>query len=60
MDRDRIEGAAKTTMGRIKGFFGRITGDSKMQAESKMDQAEGRAQNTFGGVKDSLREDDKR
>ena len=60
MDRDRSEGAAKTMMGRIKGFFGRMTGDSKLQAEGKMDHAEGRAQNTIGGIKDSLREGDKR
>lgn len=60
MDRDRTEGSAKTMIGRIKGFFGRMTGDSKLQAEGKMDQVEGRVQNTFGGIKDSLREGDKR
>jgi uncharacterized protein YjbJ (UPF0337 family) len=60
MDRDRTEGAAKTVMGRIKDFFGRMTGDTKMQAEGKMDQAEGRIQNTVGGIKDSLRKDQRR
>jgi uncharacterized protein YjbJ (UPF0337 family) len=29
-----------------------------MRAEGKMDQAEGRIQNTVGGIKDSLREAD--
>ena len=33
MDRDRQEGAAKTMMGRLKDFFGRMTGDTKLQAE---------------------------
>jgi uncharacterized protein YjbJ (UPF0337 family) len=60
MDHDRSEGSAKTMLGRLKGFFGRITGDTKLQTEGKMDQAEGKIQNTFGGVKDSLREGDKR
>ena len=60
MDRDRTEGSAKTVIGRIKDFFGRMTGDTKMQAEGKMDQAEGRIQNTVGGIKDSLREDQRR
>ena len=60
MDRDRTEGSAKTMMGRIKDFFGRMTGDSKMQAEGKLDQVEGKVQNTFGGIKDSLRDDHKR
>ena len=53
MDRDRQEGSAKTMMGRLKGFFGRMTGDSKLQAEGKI-------QNTIGGIKDSLREDSQR
>ena len=56
MDRDRTEGSAKTMMGRIKDFFGRMTGDSKMQAEGKMDKAEGKAQNAVGGVKDAARD----
>ena len=60
MDRDRQEGSAKTMMGRLKDFFGRMTGDSKLQAEGKMDQVEGKIQNTIGGIKDSLREDGQR
>ncbi len=37
-----------------------MTGDTKLQTEGKMDQAEGKVQNTLGGIKDSLREDPKR
>jgi uncharacterized protein YjbJ (UPF0337 family) len=57
MDQDRIEGGAKTFTGRVKAFIGRFFGDSKLQAEGKMDQAEGRIQNTVGGLKDTLRDD---
>jgi len=57
MDQDRIEGSAKTLTGRVKEFFGRMFGDTKLRTEGKMDQAEGRIQNTVGGLKDSLRED---
>jgi uncharacterized protein YjbJ (UPF0337 family) len=57
MDRDRIEGAAKTLGGRIKEFIGRLTGDQKTRVEGKMDQAEGKVQNAAGGIKDSLRGD---
>jgi uncharacterized protein YjbJ (UPF0337 family) len=60
MDRDRIEGGAKTLGGRVKEFFGRMFGDTKLRAEGKMDQTEGRVQNTVGGLKDSLRDEDKR
>jgi uncharacterized protein YjbJ (UPF0337 family) len=60
MDRDRIEGAGKTLGGRVKEFFGRMLGDTKLRSEGKMDQAEGKIQNTVGGIKDSLRDDERR
>jgi len=44
MDNDRIEGSAKTMMGRVKSFLGGLFGDSKMKADGKMDRAEGRFQ----------------
>ncbi|ANC53908.1 CsbD-like protein [Brevundimonas sp. GW460-12-10-14-LB2] len=53
-DHDRIEGAAKNIGGKIKEGVGKVTGDTKMQAEGKADQVEGKVQNTVGGVKDSL------
>ena len=55
-DHDRIEGAAKNIGGKIKEGVGKVTGDTKMQAEGKADQVEGKVQNTVGGVKDSLHE----
>ena len=57
MDHDRIEGSAKTIVGRVKDFFGGLFGDSKLKAEGKMDQLEGKVQNTVGGVKDAMRDD---
>lgn len=59
-DHDRIEGAAKNVGGKIKEGFGNLTGDEKLKAEGKADQVEGKVQNTVGGVKDSLRDNDKR
>ena len=55
MDNDRTEGSMKTVKGRIKEGLGKALGDSKMEAEGKMDKAEGKIQNTVGGIKDSLR-----
>ena len=57
MDNDRVAGSAKTLIGRAKDLFGSLIGDSKLQAEGKMDQVEGRIQNTVGGAKDALRVD---
>jgi uncharacterized protein YjbJ (UPF0337 family) len=33
-----------------------VTGSSKMQTEGKADQAEGKIQNTIGGIKDSIKD----
>ncbi|KDP95779.1 MAG: CsbD family protein [Alphaproteobacteria bacterium] len=56
-DQDRIEGSAKNMGGKIKEGAGKLTGDSKLQAEGKADQVEGKVQNAVGGVKDSLKDD---
>jgi uncharacterized protein YjbJ (UPF0337 family) len=55
IDKDRTEGSAKNIGGKLKEGVGKLTGDSKTQAEGKADQAEGKVQNTFGGIKDTLR-----
>ncbi len=56
VDKDRVEGSAKNIGGKLKEGFGKLTGDSKTEAEGKADQVEGRVQNTVGGIKDSVRE----
>ena len=55
-DHDRIEGAAKNIGGKIKEAAGKVTGDTKLQAEGKAEQLEGKIQNAVGGAKDSLRD----
>jgi len=56
MDKDRIEGTAKQAKGAVKDAAGKITGDTKLQAEGKADKAEGKIQNAVGGLKDKARE----
>ena len=58
MDNDRIKGMADQAKGAMKDAAGKITGDTKLQAEGKMDKAKGKIENAVGGVKDSLRDDD--
>ncbi len=58
MDSDRIKGMGDQAKGSLKDAAGKITGDSKLQAEGKMDKAKGKAENAVGGVKDSLRDTD--
>ena len=57
MDNDRVEGSMKNIKGTVKEGIGKAVGDSKLQTEGKMDKAEGKIQNTIGGIKDSFRKD---
>jgi uncharacterized protein YjbJ (UPF0337 family) len=56
MDKDRIEGSATQAKGAIKEVAGKITGDTKLQAEGAADKAAGKVQNAVGGLKDTLRD----
>jgi uncharacterized protein YjbJ (UPF0337 family) len=58
VDNDRVEGAAKNVGGKIKEAAGKLTGDEKLKREGQADQVTGKVQNTVGGIKDKLREQD--
>lgn len=60
VDDDRIEGSAKKVGGNIKEGIGRALGDTKLETEGKADKAEGKVQNTVGGIKDAVRGTDRR
>ncbi|MDB5557476.1 MAG: hypothetical protein JWQ36_410 [Enterovirga sp.] len=57
MDKDRVAGAVEKAKGTLKDIAGKITGDTKLEAEGKTQKAAGTVQNTVGGVKDTLRGD---
>jgi len=55
MDKDRVKGSATNMGGKAKEAAGKMTGDTKLQGEGKMDQAKGKVQNAAGGIKDALK-----
>jgi uncharacterized protein YjbJ (UPF0337 family) len=55
MHKDQVEGASKQARGAVKDGVGKATGDSKLQADGKLDKAEGRVQSTVGRVKEYFR-----
>jgi len=55
MDKDRINGAADQAKGSIKKAAGKVTGDTKLQAEGTLDKAKGKVESAIGGVKDAVR-----
>ncbi len=60
MDKDRVEGAAKTAGGKIKEAAGKALGDQKMEAEGNIKKNEGKIQNAVGGIKDTIRDAQKK
>jgi uncharacterized protein YjbJ (UPF0337 family) len=56
MDKDRVKGAAEQAKGKVKEQAGKLTGDTKLESEGKIDKTAGKIRNTVGGMKDSLRD----
>lgn len=56
MDKDRVEGAGHQMKGSVKEAAGKVTGDTRTQAEGAAEKAAGKVQNTAGGVKDAARD----
>lgn len=55
MNKDRIAGSAKQTVGSIKEMAGLALGDPKLVAEGKAEKVEGKIQSAVGGLKDALK-----
>ncbi len=56
MDEDRLKGVAKQVTGSIKEAIGKLTGDTKTQAEGLAEKTAGKVQDTIGGAKDTMRD----
>lgn len=56
MNDDRVKGSADQMKGGVKETVGKVTGDSKMEAEGKGDKAKGKVENAVGGIKDAVKD----
>lgn len=56
MDKERIKGGLRKATGAVKEKAGQMTGDRDMEAEGKVDKAEGRVRSSVGHAKDAVRE----
>ena len=56
MDKDRVEGAAHQAKGAVKEGVGKVTGDTRTEAEGKAEKTAGKVQNAVGGAKDTARD----
>ena len=55
IDKDRTDGSLNQAKGSLKEGVGKLTGDSKLEAEGKADKLGGKIQNASGGVKDAIK-----
>jgi uncharacterized protein YjbJ (UPF0337 family) len=60
MDKLRTEGAGQKLKGSLEQAAGKVTGDSKLQAEGQADKAAGSVKNAVGGAKDAVRDADRK
>jgi uncharacterized protein YjbJ (UPF0337 family) len=56
MDKDRINGATDQAKGSIKEAAGKVTGDTKLETEGKLDRATGKVESAVAGAKDTIRD----
>jgi uncharacterized protein YjbJ (UPF0337 family) len=56
MNKDRIEGSVEQAKSKVKEVAGKVTGDSKLETEGKVQQTAGKIQNAVGGFKDAVKE----
>ena len=54
MTDQRIEGVATELQGKTQNGLGRLTGDSKLQVEGKLNEVKGKALDAYGRVIDGL------
>lgn len=56
MHKDQVEGAGKEAIGAVKDAVGKVTGDTKLQVDGKLDKAEGKVQSKVGELKEAARD----
>lgn len=56
MNKDRVKGTIDEVAGSAKQKAGEWTGDSQLQVEGIAQQVKGKLENTWGKVKDAVRE----
>ncbi len=53
MDKEHVKGAAAHVKGTVKEAVGKVTGNTRLEVEGKMDKVEGRVRNAIGDAKDA-------
>jgi uncharacterized protein YjbJ (UPF0337 family) len=54
MNQEHVKGAADDMKGKVKEAAGHVSGDRKLEAEGKVDQAKGQVHKAVGDIKDAV------
>lgn len=56
MNNHHISGGIKDVKGKVKENLGHVTGNDRMEGEGVIDQVAGKLQQTFGDIKDRVKD----
>jgi uncharacterized protein YjbJ (UPF0337 family) len=56
MNKDQVKGRMEQAKGNVKEAAGKVVGNEKLEAEGKVDKTAGKAQATYGDVKEDVKD----
>ncbi len=54
MNKDQMKGRLKQAEGKVKEVAGKVVGNERLQTEGKIEKAVGKAQTSYGDLKDAV------
>ena len=56
MNKDQVKGRAEQVKGAVKSTTGKVIGNTKLEVEGELDKAGGKAQATYGDLKEDAKD----
>lgn len=56
MNKDQVNGRLEQAKGSVKEAAGKVVGNTKLESEGQADKASGKAQATYGDVKEKVKD----
>ena len=60
MNKDQVKGRVEQAKGAVKETTGKVVGNKKLETEGQIDKATGKAQATYGDIKEDVKDAVKR
>ena len=56
MNKDQVKGRVEQAKGAVKDTTGKVVGNKKLETEGQIDKATGKAQATYGDIKEDVKD----